>query len=619
MLHRLLTGIVFALAVVGCGTTTAAAANSPSTPHTFAVDHGQFVLDGKPFQVISGEMHYQRIPRAYWRDRLRMARAMGLNSITTYVFWNLHEPKPGVYDFTGDNDVAEFLREAQQEGLYVVLRPGPYVCAEWEFGGYPAWLLKDHSMVIRSRDARFMQAARSWLARLGKEVAGFQIANGGPVLTVQVENEYGTFGNDHEYMKEVRQALVDAGFSKTLFYTADGVEQVPNGSLPGVPIGINFGSGNARKSFADYKKNHPEGPYFNSEYWAGWFDHWGGKHAITDAKVQADELKWMLGQGYSVSMYMFHGGTSFGWMNGANTDGQNYEPDVTSYDYDAPLDESGRPTAKFSLFRDTIAAVTGVTPPAMPPVAAAIQIPKFSLNDSASLWKTLPTPVRSEQVKSMEDLDQSYGYILYRTQLKKEATGSLVIDDLHDYAQIYLDGRLAGTLDRRLGQKQVSLQLSTDSAQLDILVENTGRINFATMASTEVLRGERQGITKQVTLAGKPLTGWQIYSLPMLNPASLVYSAVPCAGACFYRGNFELGEVGDTFLDTSGFTKGEVWLNGRALGRVWNIGPQKTLYVPASWLKKGSNEVVVFDLKGGNGRTLEGRDKPVLDAVSTHR
>ena len=363
-----------------------------------------------------------------------------------------------------------------------------------------------------------MAATRSWFNRLGKEVASFQTANGGPILTVQVENEYGSFGDDHEYMSQIHQALIDAGFNKTLFYTADGEEQVKNGSLPGIPIGINFGGGNARKDFTAYKQTHPTGPYFNSEFWAGWFDHWGGKHASTNLKVEAADLKWMLDQGFSVSIYMFHGGTSFGWMNGANTNGTNYEPDVTSYDYDAPLDESGRVTDKFRLFREIIASVTGVAAPPLPHIVPPIAVPKFTLKETASLWKSLPVPVHSKEVKSMEDLDQSYGYILYRTHLKGPVSGTLVLEDLHDYAQIYLDGTLVGTLDRRLGEKQMNLEVKSAKGQLDILVENSGRINFATMTSVAVLRGERQGITKQVTLDGKVLSGWEIYPLPMKDP-----------------------------------------------------------------------------------------------------
>jgi beta-galactosidase len=580
-------------------------------PHTFSAVNGQFTLDGKPFRVISGEMHYPRIPRAYWRDRLRMARAMGLNTITTYVFWNQHEPRPGKYDFDGNNDVAEFIREAQQEGLYVILRPGPYVCAEWEWGGYPSWLLKDRDIVVRSSDPKFMVPATRWLQRLGKELAPLQIGNGGPIILTQVENEYGSYGSDHAYMEQIRQALVDAGFTKSQLYTADGPEQVPAGSLPDLPVGINFGGekqGDAQKAFATLKKSRAAGPFFNSEYWAGWFDHWGGKHAHTNADAQAANLKWMLDQGYSVSIYMFHGGTSFGWMNGANSDDKgSYEPDVTSYDYDSVLDESGRPTPKYYAFRDIIAKATGVTPPPVPEVAAAISVPSLAMSEAASLWDNLPKPVLSEQILSMEDVDQAYGYILYRTRLEKPVEGELVLDQLHSYARVYLNGTLVGTIDRRLKQDRLSLKSTEPDARLDILIENTGRVNFG-----HTIAGERAGITKQVTLAGRPVMGWEIYPLPMTELGKLKFSSKPCSGPCFYRGDFKLASTGDTFLDTGEFSKGELWLNGRALGRIWNAGPQRTLYAPGPWLEKGKNEVVVFDIDGQSGRSLQGREKPVL-------
>ena len=325
--------------------------------HSFRAADGQFLLDGKPFRIISGEMHYARIPREYWRDRLRMAKAMGLNTVTTYVFWNAHEPRPGIYDFSGNLDVAEFVREAQQEGLYVILRPGPYSCAEWEFGGFPAWLLKDPNMVVRSRNPQFLAAAHAWLVRLGREVAPLQIGNGGPIIAVQVENEYGSYGDDHEYMEGIHHILVDAGFTQSQLYTADGAEELPRGSLPELPAVINFGPGEAQRSFATLRKLRPEGPFMNGEYWDGWFDHWGAPHAHTNAQQQADDLDWILRQGDSISIYMFHGGTSFGWMNGANSNGKNYEPDVTSYDYDSALDESGHPTPKYFLFRDASRAI----------------------------------------------------------------------------------------------------------------------------------------------------------------------------------------------------------------------------------------------------------------------
>lgn len=589
------------------------AAQHPA-PGTWAVRNGQFVLNGKPFQIISGEMHYARIPRAYWRDRFRMAKAMGLNTITTYVFWNYHEPQPGVYDFTGNHDVAEFIREAQQEGLYVILRPGPYSCAEWEFGGFPAWLLKDHSTIVRSRDSRFMQPAARWLKRLGQEVAPLQVGDGGPIILVQVENEYGSFGDDHAYMQQIHQILVDADFTKSVLYSADGAEEAPAGSLLDLPIGINFGgtdAGAAQAEFAKLKKLRPDGPFLNSEFWDGWFDHWGGKHGVTNAANEAANLEWMLRQGYSVSLYMFHGGTSFGWMNGANSDGKNYEPDVTSYDYDAPLDESGRPTAKYFAFREVIAKVTHTNPPSESELPEVTKIPEFPLTQSVSLWKVLPKPIHSEQILSMEDVDQAYGYILYRQHLQGPVEGDLVLDELHDYAQIYLDSKLAGMLDRRLGQNHLTLKIPAKGAQLDILVENTGRINF-----NVVLRGERKGITKQVTLAGKPLLGWDIYSLPMADITNLPFTNANCEGPCFYGGTFHVDAPFDTFLDTTQFSKGMLWLNGRPIGRIWNIGPQRTLYAPGPFQRPGENEVVVFDLTGHPGRTLAGRDRPILDGGS---
>jgi beta-galactosidase len=605
-----LFGLVLAALAVSSVDARAAQANGPDAvaapQHTFRVEGGKFLLDGKPFQIVAGEMHYARIPREYWRARLHMAKAMGLNTVTTYVFWNFHELQPGVYDFTGQHDVAEFVREAQSEGLWVNLRPGPYSCAEWEWGGFPAWLLKDHGIVVRSTDPKFMDPARRWLLRLGKELAPLQIERGGPIIRVQVENEYGSFGTDHSYMEQIRRDIVDAGFDASLLYTADGPEHIPDGSLPDLPAGINFAPGNAPKAFAALHQLRPEGPFMATEWWDGWFDYWGGKHHALDAKVQADELQWILSQGYSISIYMVHGGTSFGWMNGAMMHPQ-YQPDVTSYDYDSAIDESGRPTAKYYLFRDAIAKATGVTPPPVPVVDPPIATPTAEFTESASLWQVLPQPFASAQVLTMEDLNQACGYILYRTTIHGPAAGDLVLDELHDYARIYANGELIGTLDRRLEQNHLPIDLKAPDTRLDILVENSGRVNFG-----PEIRGERQGITKQVTLNSKPLTGWQIYSLPMEHPGRLPSGSTDCTGPCFYRGTLQVDHPGDTFLDTSSIVKGFVWVNGHALGRAWNIGPQKTLYMPGPWLHPGANEIIVFDLDAAPGRTVAGRATPNL-------
>ncbi len=559
-------------------------------------------------------MHYPRVPRAYWRDRFRKARAMGLNTITTYVFWNVHELHPGVYDFSGQNDVAEYIREAQQEGLNVILRPGPYVCAEWELGGYPSWLLKDHTLVLRSDDPKYIAAMQRWFTRLGKEIAPLLLRNGGPIIAVQLENEYGSFGDDHTYMETVKSALQQSGMGAEVVYTADGPEYISRGSLPELPAVINFGSGEAEKSFAELESQRPDGPRMSGEYWAGWFDHWGEKHHQTDAALEASEVQWILSHGYSINMYMFHGGTSFGWMNGANSDGTNFQPDTTSYDYDAPLDEQGEPRQKYYAFRDAIAKAT-LKPPL--PLLANTPVRTFPLSphlETASLWRNLPQPIDSKTLLTMEDMDQSYGYVLYRTGLDERDGGELVLDGLHDYAQVYVDQKLVGTLDRRLGTSRLTLPIMKAAGTLDILVENSGRVNY-----TAAIRGERKGLTGTVTLDGKQPKYWEIYSLPMDDLARLRFLPEPCQGPCFYRTQMTVLALADTYLDTRGLHKGEVWVNKQPLGRFWSIGPQYTLFTPGSWLKQGLNDIVYFDLNGTPRETLKSVKKVIYGETTAQR
>jgi len=601
--------LIASCALWGCLCFPAArlAAQAP-TAHQLRANGDHFELDGKPFQIISGAIHSARVPRAYWRDRLRKAKAMGLNTVETYVFWNVYEREPGQFDFSGQNDIAEFVREAQQEGLYVILRPGPYACAEWEFGGYPAWLLRDPTMQVRSSNPAFMAAASRWLHRLGQELAPLQSANGGPIIAVQVENEYGSFGSDHNYMEQIHHLLLDSGFDKAMLYTADGADELPNGSLPELPAVINFGSGDAKAEFGKLAKLRPNGPRMCGEYWDGWFDHWGEKHHGSDAAAEVKELHWMLEQGYSVNLYMFHGGTSFGWMNGANIDGGKYEPDVTSYDYDVPVSESGELRPKYFLFRDVIAKVTGAKLPDPPAPILPRAMTPITFTASASIWDSLPKPVISAKILSMEDAGQSYGYILYRTSIARAQSGDLHIDDLRSYGQVYLDGKLAGTLDRRLGQSSLPIKTEHDNTRLDILVENTGRVNFGRQFPQE-----NAGITHEVTLDGIPLTNWQIYPLPMENVSALTYKASSCTGACFHRATFQVDTAADTFVDTRSLGKGQLFINGHPLGRFWNIGPQGTLYLPAPWLKHGQNEMVVFDLESKVNPTVPMIDHAILD------
>ena len=383
--------------------------------------------------------------------------------------------------------------------------------------------------------------------------------------------------------------------------------------MPDVHAAINFGTGEAKKEIPKLQKFRPGTPVFNSEYWDGWFDHWGEHHHLTDANQQAQEIDWMLSQGYSINLYMFHGGTSFGFMSGANWDRNNYEPDVTSYDYDSPVSESGGLTKKYFAFRDVIAKHRpGVPIPDPPAPLPVIEVPEFELAESTPLWANLPATHSVARPRSMETFGQSYGYILYRTRVKGPVKGELQIRELRSYARVFVDGKLVGTLDRRKKQDRLPIEASADS-RLDILVEGTGRINFTTE-----LRNERQGINGAVTLAGKELTGWQVFPLPMDDFSKLQFHEslknAP-VGPAFYRGHFVLRDTGDTFLDTRGWGKGAVWINGHAVGRFWNLGPQQTLYVPAPWLRKGSNEIVVFTQSQPQGARLRGLRQPILDQL----
>ncbi len=611
MMKSLLSLLLGAVLSMG---SLAFAQQTPVAP--LSVSGKQFLLNGKPFRILSGELHYPRIPREYWRDRLKKAKALGLNSVTVYVFWNMHETQPGVYDFTGNNDVAEFLREAQQEGLYVVLRPGPYSCAEWDLGGYPAWLLKDHGMVLRSDNKAYMDAASRWMKRLGQELAPLQASQGGPIIAVQVENEYGSFGDDPVFLEKIHQLVLDAGFTSTLLYTGDGADELSKGTLAELPAGIDFGTGDADRSIAMFKKFRPAAPIYVAEYWDGWFDHWGEKHQVTDAAKQESDVRTILGQGASLSLYMLQGGTSFGWMNGANTDGKErlYEPDVSSYDYDAAIDEAGRPRPKYFALREVIAKATGVTPPAVPVSAPMMTTAPIRFEESQPLWGNLPIPIESATPLSMEDVDQAYGYILYRTQIVGSGPTQLAIDELHSYARVFVDGKPVGTLDRRLNQKTLELNV-TGRHRLDILVENTGRINF-----TVAIRGERAGITHQVLLGGKPLMGWQIFRLPFASLPAAGYKTQPCVGPCLFRASFNVETPGDTYLNTEKLGKGVLWVNGHLLGRFWEVGPMGSLFLPGAWLKQGQNTVVMMDLNGGEGLSVVGQDhatftEPKLEAT----
>ena len=574
--------------------------------HTFTIGDEDFLLDGKRLQIRSGEMHAPRIPPEYWRHRLKMVRAMGCNTVCAYMFWNQHEPTPGSFDFTGAADIARYCRIAQEEGLHVILRPGPYSCAEWEFGGFPWWLLQTPDIRVRTEDARYLQALHRYLLRVGEELKDLQVTHGGPILMVQVENEYGSYGNDKDYIGKVRDDLVEAGFDVPMF-TCDGPSQLPNDTRDDLFCVVNFGGGPAA-NFAALRKVRPSGPLMCGEYYPGWFDSWGKPHhrGTTDGILK--DLAWMLEHDASFSIYMVHGGTSFGFTAGANS--PPFSPQSTSYDNDAPIDEAGHATPKFRAIRDLFQKhlLPGESIPDIPPTPPVVTLPPARFTQVAAL-DAQPQPwVKSAAPQSFEQLGQPTGLVRYRTHV---AHGGTLQVDAHDYAQLFLDGKRVAVLDRRHRQQEAVLPAG---GELDILVEAFGRINYGRDIH------DRKGIPGVVTLDGEELHGFamQQYPLDAAFLAGLHYAPFEqqVRTPAIYRGVLHVTTPGDTWLDMSGWNKGDVWVNGHALGRYWDLGPQQTLYLPGCWLHEGDNEILVLDVSGDARQILvEGRDSPILDSV----
>ncbi len=572
---------------------------------TFSIEGEHFMLDGKPFIIRSGEMHYPRVPPEHWRDRFRKAKAMGLNTITTYVFWNLHEKQQGKFDFSGPLDVARFARIAQEEGLFLIVRPGPYICTEWDFGGIPAWLLREKDMQVRTRDARFLAASDRYMKEVGRRLVPLQIQNGGNIIMVQVENEYGSFGSDKVYMEAVRKSIADAGFTVPLF-TSDGPrkDMLDGGTLPGVTSVINFDSSDdPAKQFETFAKFRSGVPRMVGEYWIGWFDHWGEKHHTVKPETVARGLDQMLANGISFNLYMFHGGWSFGYMAGANySRDMPYQPDTSDYDYDGVLDAAGRITPKFNALRAVIQKhFPDERLPEVKDDTKFISIPEFRLDRSASLFaavKALGKPFISENVVPMESLGQTHGFTLYRHRFDADTSGTLIFKEQRDYSHVFVDQKFIGKLDRRLKEQSIGIDVKKGGV-IDVLVENMGRLNFG-----KDFIFDRKGITESVSINGRELKGWEIIPLPFDNLSRLKFSKQDMPNAAFYRGNFKLTEIGDTFLDMRKWGKGHVWVNGHHLGRFWNIGPQQSLYLPVGWLKKGNNSIVILDLENKGDRAI---------------
>ncbi len=586
-------------------------AQAQKPKHSFKLGPSEFLLDGQPFQIISCELDPARIPAEYWRHRIKMAKAMGCNTISAYIFWNYHESEEGVYDFaTGNHNIAEFIRIVQEEGMWLILRPGPYVCAEWELGGIPPYLLRITDIKLRCMDTRYMAAAEKYIARLAEEIRPFLITKGGPVLMLQIENEFGSFGNDRDYLLRLKNVWNSCGIDVPTF-TADGpsVKMLEAGSLPGSAVGLDPGS--SSDDFALAEKVNPGVPVFSSETYPGWLTHWGEKWAKPDTSELFKEVRFLMDNRKSFNLYVIHGGTNFGFTAGANSGGKGYEPDVTSYDYDAPVNERGQATPKYMALRRLIGSYLpkgGILPP-IPDSIQAIETSPIVMQPFTTIWDNLPQPVNSVLPKTFEAYGQDHGFILYKTELTGVKNGKLVVTDIHDYATVFLNGTYIGKLDRREGINSIDIpESNTETPVLEILVEAMGRINYGQYII------DRKGITESVTLNGVTLVNWKVYNLPMNR--GFIYNLRSSGKTLnkpgvFFIGTFMLtfaeGNLSkDTFIDVSNYTKGYVWVNGHNLGRYWNIGPQKRLYCPSPWLRQGINEIMIFDLHQTAAKPVKG-------------
>ena len=621
-------------ALVFAAAAAIALAAPAAQPHTFAIGERDFLLDGRPFKIHCGEMHYARVPREYWRHRLAMLHAMGCNTVGCYMFWNFHEREKGRYTWDGEADAAEFCRLAQQEGLWVVLRPGPYACAEWEGGGAPWWLMADDTkdgakpISMRSSDPRWLEPCKRWIAEVGRVLAPLQVTRGGPILLVQVENEYGLHGSDTAYIRALREATLAAGFEVPL-YACNPPRVIENGFVPELFQAANFGA-DPENRFQIIRKYQPTGPLMCSEYYPAWFDTWGQTHHYAKSDREFfGPIDWMLSNGASFSLYMAHGGTSFGGWTGCRNP---FVPNVTSYDYAAPIDEQGRANPSFGKFRERMRrhlneGDTMPEPPSPIPVAAYGEI---AMERAAPVDALVRREIRLDRPEYMEKLGQGFGLVSYERMIEHDDGGLLNIDNVHDFGYVFLDGVRIGTLDRRHRGVKPRIYRSQDRKprRLQILLEAMGRIN-----SSQGME-DRKGVSGRVRLDRRELKGGWVARLMPIDPVSDRFdfsewrktkgsdaqSQEESGAPAIYSGVLVVpddAKPADTYLDMSGWNKGIVWVNGRNIGRFWCIGPQQTLYVPGCWLENGRNEVLVLDFFGPRGgQTAKSVDKPVLDVLN---
>lgn len=579
----------------------------------FLVGKNDFLLDGEPFKVISGAMHYFRVPREYWRDRLLKIKACGFNTIETYTAWNLHEKNEGEYDFSGNLDLKAYLQLINELGMYAIVRPGPYICSEWEFGGFPWWLLRYDDIELRCMNDRYLEKVDRYFDQLIPIIASEQIDNGGAVIMVQVENEYGSYGDDTEYMRYLAAGLNSRGITTALF-TSDGDcdMMLTGGTLPGVHKTVNFGS-RAEKCFKNLRRHQPQGPLMCAEFWNGWFDHWGEKHHKTDPKTATQNLKEILDLGGNVSVYMMHGGTNFGYMNGANCSEEKYEPTISSYDDDAPVNEYGGLTEKYKLFKELLGSYgykndVEVSEPVTkfyPPVEFK------ETADFIAAKNILSSPIDSTVPVNMEALGIGYGYVLYETFIRGPREKQGLYIDAHDRAYVFVNGKFAGVQYRNDKKGKIKLEVPEEGVTLSILVENMGRTNYG------ALMKDKKGIVAPVRLGGQLLYHWKNYPLGLEDLSEIEYERSNNPKfkkrPQLLRAVFNIeGKPEDTFVDTGLFKKGQVWVNGIMLSKYWEKGPQKTAYLPAVFLKEGKNEIVVLELEGYKKARVEFPDNPDL-------
>ena len=622
------------------GAVSDAMAPKTDSKNTFTTGERTFLLNGKPFVVKAAEIHYPRIPRPYWEHRIKMCKALGMNTICLYIFWNLHEQREGVFDFTGQNDVAEFCRLAKKNGMYVIVRPGPYVCAEWEMGGLPWWLLKKKDIRLREPDPYFMSCVDRFEKHVAEQLAPLTIQRGGPIIMVQVENEYGSYDENKAYISQIRDTLRKYWDTPsdntttpqhTTLFQCDWSSNFDRNGLDDLVWTMNFGTGaNIDNQFRRLREFRPNTPLMCSEFWSGWFDKWGARHETRSANEMVAGIDEMLSKGISFSLYMTHGGTSFGHWAGANSPG--IVPTVTSYDYDAPISECGAPTEKYWTLRNTLQKYSDKKLPAVPGKAAdIISIPKMTLQNAAPIYMGVDSIAESRNVQTFEEMNMGYGSMIYNTDLPETANGSVLRINGHDFVQVFVGGKYIGKIDRTKNEHSLQLPATKKGDKLTMLVEGMGRINFG--RAIKDFKGLVDDVTLTADVDGDVLT-WNLKDWRMRriaddyqtarraittprNDIALAENTPSKIG--YYRATFRLKKTGDTFLNMETWGKGQVYVNGHALGRFWSIGPQQTLYCPGCWLKKGDNEIVVLDVVGPKQPVVWGQTKPELDKLQLEK